>query len=148
MIPPATAVNYIPWAIVAFIFQYLIRRRHFSWWAKYNCELSSLLRQRAPMSSPNQTLYSRCTLRSVRLQRRNRRVTNILPVRLFIPLYSFFQPPRILTDSFSLCRLQYPTSSGVGPAAIQNWWGNTVYQNTADADYAAMKQVGHGEKFG
>ena len=36
-IPPATAVNYVPWTIVGFTFQYLIRRRHFSWWTKYNC---------------------------------------------------------------------------------------------------------------
>ncbi len=36
-IPPATAVNYVPWTIVGFIFNYVIRRRHFSWWAKYNC---------------------------------------------------------------------------------------------------------------
>ena len=41
LIPPATASNYVPWAIVGFIFNYLIRRRHFSWWTKYNC--SSLL---------------------------------------------------------------------------------------------------------
>lgn len=39
-IPPAAAVNYVPWAIVGFIFQYVIRRRHFSYWAKYNCEVS------------------------------------------------------------------------------------------------------------
>lgn len=37
-IPPASALNYVPWAIVAFIFNYVIRRRHFSWWTKYNCE--------------------------------------------------------------------------------------------------------------
>jgi OPT family small oligopeptide transporter len=36
-IPPATAINYVPWAIVGFTFQYVIRRRHFSWWTKYNC---------------------------------------------------------------------------------------------------------------
>lgn len=36
-IPPATAVNYVTWGIVGFIFQYVIRRRHFSWWTKYNC---------------------------------------------------------------------------------------------------------------
>lgn len=41
-IPPATAVNYVPWTIVGFIFQFVIRRRHFSWWAKYNCALSAL----------------------------------------------------------------------------------------------------------
>jgi OPT family small oligopeptide transporter len=39
LIPPATAINYVPWAAVGFIFQYVIRRRHFSWWTKYNCTL-------------------------------------------------------------------------------------------------------------
>ena len=37
-IPPASALNYVPWTIAAFVFNYLIRRRHFSWWTKYNCE--------------------------------------------------------------------------------------------------------------
>lgn len=37
LIPPASAVNYVPWTIVGFIFNYVIRRRHFSWWTKYNC---------------------------------------------------------------------------------------------------------------
>lgn len=37
LIPPASAVNYVPWAIVGFIFNYIVRRRHFSWWSKYNC---------------------------------------------------------------------------------------------------------------
>ncbi|KAG2073818.1 OPT oligopeptide transporter [Suillus decipiens] len=40
-IPPATAVNYVPWTIVGFIFQYVIRRRHFSWWTKYNYVLAA-----------------------------------------------------------------------------------------------------------
>lgn len=43
LIPPATAVNYVPWGIVGFIFQYVIRRRHFSWWTKYNYVLSAAL---------------------------------------------------------------------------------------------------------
>ncbi|KAJ3477668.1 hypothetical protein NLI96_g10300 [Meripilus lineatus] len=42
-IPPASAVNYVPWTIVGFIFNYVIRRRHFSWWAKYNYVLSAAL---------------------------------------------------------------------------------------------------------
>ena len=42
-IPPATAVNYVPWTIVGFIFQFVIRRRHFSWWTKYNYVLSAAL---------------------------------------------------------------------------------------------------------
>jgi hypothetical protein len=37
-IPPASAVNYVPWAIVGFVFQYVIRRSNFQWWTKYNCE--------------------------------------------------------------------------------------------------------------
>ncbi|KIJ63337.1 hypothetical protein HYDPIDRAFT_29591 [Hydnomerulius pinastri MD-312] len=41
--PPATAANYVPWAIIGFIFQYVIRRRHFSWWTKYNYVLSAAL---------------------------------------------------------------------------------------------------------
>lgn len=40
-IPPASAVNYVPWTIVAFIFNYVIRRRHFSWWTKYNYVLAA-----------------------------------------------------------------------------------------------------------
>lgn len=40
-IPPASAVNYVPWAIVGFVFNYLIRRRAFSWWTKYNYVLSA-----------------------------------------------------------------------------------------------------------
>ncbi|KAH8833619.1 OPT oligopeptide transporter [Flagelloscypha sp. PMI_526] len=43
LIPPATALNYVPWAIVGFLFQYIIRRRHFSWWTKYNYTLSAAL---------------------------------------------------------------------------------------------------------
>ncbi|EGN97372.1 hypothetical protein SERLA73DRAFT_75065 [Serpula lacrymans var. lacrymans S7.3] len=42
-IPPASALNYVPWAIVGFIFQFIIRRRHFSWWAKYNYVLSAAM---------------------------------------------------------------------------------------------------------
>ena len=36
--PPATPLNYMLWVLVCFIFNYIIRRRHFNWWAKYNCE--------------------------------------------------------------------------------------------------------------
>lgn len=42
-IPPASAVNYVPWAIIGFIFQFVIRRRHFAWWTKYNYVLSAAL---------------------------------------------------------------------------------------------------------
>lgn len=43
LIPPATAINYVPWAGVGFIFQYFIRRRYFSWWTKYNYVLAAAL---------------------------------------------------------------------------------------------------------
>ncbi|KAH9840538.1 OPT oligopeptide transporter protein-domain-containing protein [Rhodofomes roseus] len=42
-IPPASALNYVPWTIVGFIFNYVIRRRHFSWWTKYNYILSAAM---------------------------------------------------------------------------------------------------------
>ncbi|KAG2356062.1 OPT oligopeptide transporter protein-domain-containing protein [Suillus spraguei] len=42
-IPPASALNYVPWALVGFIFQYVIRRRNFAWWTKYNYVLSAAL---------------------------------------------------------------------------------------------------------
>ncbi|KAH8096862.1 small oligopeptide transporter [Cristinia sonorae] len=42
-IPQASAVNYVPWALVGFLFQYIIRRRHFPFWAKYNYVLSAAL---------------------------------------------------------------------------------------------------------
>ncbi|KAH7925880.1 OPT oligopeptide transporter [Leucogyrophana mollusca] len=43
LMPPATALNYVPWAIIGFVFQFIIRRRHFSWWMKYNYVLSAAL---------------------------------------------------------------------------------------------------------
>ncbi|KAJ3850823.1 small oligopeptide transporter [Lentinula lateritia] len=42
-VPPANSVNYLTWAFVGFIFQHLIRRRRFLWWAKYNYVLSAAL---------------------------------------------------------------------------------------------------------
>ncbi|KZO94991.1 oligopeptide transporter [Calocera viscosa TUFC12733] len=43
LIPPATGINYSSWFVVGFIFQYVIRRRFFQWWTKYNYILSSAL---------------------------------------------------------------------------------------------------------
>ncbi|OLL24788.1 Sexual differentiation process protein isp4 [Neolecta irregularis DAH-3] len=43
MIPPATAINYVSWAAVGFIFNYLIRHKYFQWWSKYNYILSAAL---------------------------------------------------------------------------------------------------------
>ncbi|VDB96822.1 unnamed protein product [Peniophora sp. CBMAI 1063] len=40
-LPPATPLNYIPWILIGFIFNYVIRRRNFAWWSKYNYVLSA-----------------------------------------------------------------------------------------------------------
>jgi hypothetical protein len=36
--PPGTAINFVPWILICFIFNYVIRRRRVGWWCKYNCE--------------------------------------------------------------------------------------------------------------
>ncbi|GAA5913408.1 hypothetical protein JCM8208_004757 [Rhodotorula glutinis] len=41
LIPPASGINLSSWFIVGFIFQYLMRRRHFRWWSKFNFILSA-----------------------------------------------------------------------------------------------------------
>jgi hypothetical protein len=36
--PPATPINYVPWVLICFLFNYVIRRRNTIWWMKYNCD--------------------------------------------------------------------------------------------------------------
>jgi hypothetical protein len=36
--PPATPINYVPWVLICFLFNYVIRRRNMLWWMKYNCD--------------------------------------------------------------------------------------------------------------
>ncbi|KAL1845935.1 hypothetical protein VTK73DRAFT_391 [Phialemonium thermophilum] len=40
-IPPATPLNYLSWGFVGFVFQYLVRKRHFGWWTRLNFLTSS-----------------------------------------------------------------------------------------------------------
>ncbi|KAG8748166.1 hypothetical protein FRC10_008899 [Ceratobasidium sp. 414] len=42
-IPPATGINYSSWFVVGFLFQYVIRKRNFRWWSKFNYALSAAL---------------------------------------------------------------------------------------------------------
>jgi OPT family oligopeptide transporter len=42
-IPPATGLNFSVWALVCFLFNYVIRRRAEPWWAKYTMTLSAAL---------------------------------------------------------------------------------------------------------
>ncbi|KAI0250906.1 OPT oligopeptide transporter [Lactifluus subvellereus] len=36
-------INYLPWVLICFLFNYVIRRRHIIWWLKYNYVLSAAL---------------------------------------------------------------------------------------------------------
>nr|GAT55049.1 OPT oligopeptide transporter [Mycena chlorophos] len=100
-IPPANSNNYVPWALVGFLFQYVIRRRHFAWWTKYNYVLSAALDSGVAVSA----------------------------------VVIFF------------C-LQYPKNGTVGANTIQTWWGNTVWQNTADGRKTPMISLAPGQTFG
>ncbi|KAI6165122.1 OPT oligopeptide transporter protein-domain-containing protein [Pisolithus thermaeus] len=100
-IPPASAVNYVPWTVVAFIFNYVIRRRHFSWWTKYNYVLAAALDSGLAVS---------------------------LVLVFFI--------------------LQYPANGTIGINNIQQWWGNTVFLNTADGKALPLLQPPAGGTFG
>lgn len=42
-IPPASPLNYLSWGIVGFLFQYLIKKKHFAWWSRLNFLTSSAL---------------------------------------------------------------------------------------------------------
>ncbi|KAK4143381.1 OPT oligopeptide transporter protein-domain-containing protein [Dichotomopilus funicola] len=42
-IPPATGLNFSVWALVCYLFNYLIKRRAPAWWAKYTMTLSAAL---------------------------------------------------------------------------------------------------------
>ena len=42
-VPPATGINYSSWILVAFVFQFWIRRRHLPWWTKFNYVTSAAL---------------------------------------------------------------------------------------------------------
>ncbi|EMD32415.1 hypothetical protein CERSUDRAFT_68734 [Gelatoporia subvermispora B] len=96
-IPPATAVNYVPWAIIGFLFQYIIRRRHFAFWAKYNYVLSAALDAGTAVST--------------------------------ILIYFI---------------LQYPRNGQIGSTTIEQWWGNTVFKNTADWNSLPLKSIVNG----
>ena len=46
---PATPLKYVPWILACYIFNNFIRRRHFGWWSKYNCEYLLLRFMKTPM---------------------------------------------------------------------------------------------------
>ncbi|KAI0027591.1 OPT oligopeptide transporter protein-domain-containing protein, partial [Vararia minispora EC-137] len=79
-IPPSVGINFSSWFAVGFLFQYVVRKRHFAWWSKFNYITSAALDTG----------------------------TVIALILIFFTL-------------------QFPR----GGLAI-NWWGNTVFMNTAD----------------
>ncbi|KAF8261428.1 OPT oligopeptide transporter protein-domain-containing protein [Lactarius quietus] len=101
MMPPATPINFVPSILVCFIFNYVIRRRHFGWWTKYNYMLSVALDAGYAIGV----------------------------------VFIFFT-------------LQYPDNGNIGLNSIQNWWGNTVFLNTADAKGTPFKSLSDGQMFG
>ena len=42
-IPPATGLNFSVWALVCYVFNYLVKNRASAWWAKYTMTLSAAL---------------------------------------------------------------------------------------------------------
>ncbi|KAK7041928.1 hypothetical protein VNI00_008910 [Paramarasmius palmivorus] len=95
-IPPASGINYASWAFVGFIFNFVVRRRHFRWWMRYNYILSAALDAGVALS---------------------------LVVIFFCVVY----PTKI--DQI-------------------DWIGNTIWQNTADANGMPLKMVDEGNTFG
>jgi len=79
-IPPATGINYSSWFAVGFIFQFVIRKRNFQWWSKYNYVTGAALDSGTVLS-----------------------------------LLTIFYTLQLPKGGFSV-----------------NWWGNTVFTNTAD----------------
>ena len=125
-LPPATPLNYVPMVFVCFIFNYIIRRRNFDWWAKYNCEslrdaAIGFLTRDWPQLSGWVTL-------------------DVLSAGLNAG-YAF----GLLIIFFTL---QYPKNGTIGLDSIQKWWGNTVYMNTADYKGVPFKSLPEGGKFG
>jgi len=95
-IPPASGINYSSWFVTGFIFQYVMRRKHFRWWLRFNYLLSAALDS---------------------------------GVAIGVILIFF-------------C-LQFPRGG-----VTLNWWGNTVWQNTADSNGVPFMTLAEGQTFG
>jgi hypothetical protein len=95
-LPPASGINFSSWGLTGFIFNFVIRRRHFRWWMQYNYIVSAAL-----------------------------------------------DAGMALGVVFVFFTLQLP-KGGIN----LNWWGNTVWQNTADANEAPLRVLSGNETFG
>lgn len=101
---------------MGFIFNYVVRRRHFSWWTKYNCKPS-------------------CIDESYREANAHLDVLSAgLDCGVAISIIVIF-----------FC-VQYPLAGSIGRNTIQTWWGNTVPFDNADGrsvSYKALPESGH-----
>ncbi|KAF5384567.1 hypothetical protein D9757_006480 [Collybiopsis confluens] len=88
-----TGINFSSWFAVGFIFQYLIRKRNFAWWAKFNYVTSAAL-----------------------------------------------DCGTVISLIFIFFTLQFPRGGQIS----LNWWGNTVYTNTADFLRTPLKKIPDG----
>ncbi|KAF9228480.1 OPT superfamily oligopeptide transporter [Gyrodon lividus] len=88
-IPPAGGINYSAWFATGFVFQYLVRKRNFAWWSKFNYVTSAALDSGTVLSA----------------------------------IVIFFT-------------LEFPK----GGIDI-DWWGNDVFQHTADWNRVALKPI-------
>ena len=122
-IPPASAVNYVPWTIVGFIFNYVIRRRYFSWWTKYNCLLFFPLCRNCVLTT---LLRSHCT--------------DVLSAAMDCGV--------AISTILIFFTLQFPENGTIGINTIQKWWGNTVFSNTADGQALPLLSVPPSGRFG
>ena len=100
-IPPATGINYSSWFAVGFIFQFVIRKRNFQWWSKYNYVTGAALD---------------CGTSSFCLNEG----TRVLTVPDLCDCTGTI---------LSLLTIFYTLQLPKGGLQI-NWWGNTVFENS------------------
>jgi len=88
-IPPAAGINYSAWFATGFVFQYLVRKRNFAWWSKFNYVTSAAL-----------------------------------------------DSGTVLSAIVVFATLAFPHGG-----LYLNWWGNTVFENTADYNRVPFKTI-------
>ena len=125
-LPPAKPLNYVPLVLTCYVFNYFIRRRHFSWWSKYVCEylLLRFIKTRIPLTIFFKHVFGLDVL-SASLDAGYAIGTTII----------FFA-------------LQYPKNGTIGQNSVLTWWGNTVQTKTADYAGLPYKTIAEGETFG
>lgn len=169
-IPPATAVNYVPWAIIGFIFQYVVRRKHFSYWAKYNCEFS-VCRAGVGSAVPAWARLAGCLwfffafvidVLSAALDAG----TAVGVILVFFWCVVFFVLSEFLvaearqsaisverqyreTQHTRMVRALFPhLRIGWADGAARRRWGNTVYMDTLDWNMTSLRTLAKGHTFG